>query len=75
MRPSLGVRIERAQMLSLLREQIDRPLKRFAMDARVGDGVEPHHAASALPCSTGGPGLGLLVCQAAAPTVKCNRRA
>ena len=29
-------------MLPLLREQIDGPLLRLAMDAQVGDGVEPH---------------------------------
>ncbi len=30
-------RIARALMLLLLCEQIDRPLKRFAMDAQVGE--------------------------------------
>src|ERR1700689_5958059 len=38
----VGVRIERPQMLPLLREQIDGPLLRFAVDAHIGDGVEPH---------------------------------
>ena len=42
MREVVGVRIERSQMRALLREEIDGPLLRFAMNAQVGDGVEPH---------------------------------
>ena len=37
----VGVRVERSQMRPLLRKQIDGSLLRFAMDAHVGDGVEP----------------------------------
>src|SRR5215471_4907940 len=38
----VGVRIERSEMRTLPREQINGPLLRFAMDAQVGDGIEPH---------------------------------
>src|SRR6202035_5183492 len=37
----VGVRVERSQMRTLLRKQIGGSLLRFAMDAHVGDGVEP----------------------------------
>ena len=37
----VGVRVERSQMRTLLRKQIDGSLLRFAMDAHIGDGVEP----------------------------------
>ena len=37
----VGVRVERSQMRTLLRKQIDGSLLRFAVDAHVGDGVEP----------------------------------
>src|SRR5580704_783152 len=37
----VGVRVERSQMRTLLRKQIDGSLLRFAVDAHVGDGIEP----------------------------------
>ena len=41
MREVVGVRVERSEMRTLLRKQIDGSLLRFAVDAYVGDGVEP----------------------------------
>jgi len=35
------VRVERSQMWTFLHQQINGSLLRFAMDAHVGDGVEP----------------------------------
>ncbi|HJY91561.1 MAG TPA: hypothetical protein VJ255_14845, partial [Candidatus Acidoferrum sp.] len=35
------VRVERSQMRTLLRKQINGSLLRFAVDAHVGDGIEP----------------------------------
>ena len=35
------MRVERSEMRTLLRKQIDGSLLRFAVDAHVGDGVEP----------------------------------
>ena len=40
-RDVVGVRVERSQMRTLLGQQIDGSLLRFAVDAQVGDGVEP----------------------------------
>jgi hypothetical protein len=46
------VRIERAQRLLLLREPIDRPLNRFAMDAQAGMVSSHTWAAQPSPDST-----------------------
>jgi hypothetical protein len=40
-REVVGARVERSQMRTLLGKQIDGSLLRFAVDAHVGDGVEP----------------------------------
>ena len=40
-RDVVGMRIERLQMRALLRQQIDGPPLRLAVDAHIGDGVEP----------------------------------
>jgi len=37
----VGVRIARSQTWTLLRQQIDGSLLRFAVDAHIGDGIEP----------------------------------
>ena len=41
LRDVVGMRIERLQMRALLHQQIGGPPLRLAMDAHIGDGIEP----------------------------------